>query len=62
MEALALWMVAHAAEIGFGLLLADRIVAATPPDLVIWKIPIGKWDNQLVDGAKWAVKTILGKK
>lgn len=54
------WVVAHLAEIGLAIMVLDRIAAATPEDLRILHIPIGKWDNQVVDFIKFVVKSITG--
>ena len=57
------WIFAHYQDIAFGLLVADKIASLTPPSLVICKIPIGRWDNQIVDGLKNVFKAVLsGKK
>lgn len=56
------WIIAHYAEIIAGLLLADRVAAATPETFRLFGIPIGKWDNQLVDGVRFLLSALLGKK
>lgn len=42
------WIFSHLAEILLGLMIADKIAIATPPDLVIFKIPIGRYDDKIV--------------
>ena len=53
------WIIAHYADIGLWLFIAQTIASATPPNLVVLGIPIGKVDNQIVDAIKAIFKAIF---
>ena len=45
-----------------GFYVSEKIVKLTPPTFKIWKIPIGKYDDIVVDGAKTILTKLIGKK
>ncbi len=55
------WILQNYDTIALCLLIADKVASATPPSLVIWGIPIGLWDNQIVAGVKKIFKSIFIK-
>ncbi len=55
------WLIAHAAEIVAITLIADRVAAATPETFKLFGIPVGKWDNQLVDLLKFVTGAVFKK-
>jgi len=55
------WLLAHWAEITLAIMVAERIAKETPESLKIFGIPIGKYDNQIVDSVKNILKGITGK-
>jgi len=46
------WILSHATDIGFCLLIANAVAAATPPELKIAGIAVGKYDDVLVRGLR----------
>ncbi len=53
------WIIEHYSDIGFWLFIAQTIASATPPNLVILGIPIGKVDNQIVGAIKAIFKGLF---
>ncbi|KKL76027.1 hypothetical protein LCGC14_2048940, partial [marine sediment metagenome] len=41
------WFLANYETIVFWVFVAEKLASATPENLVICKVPIGKWDNQI---------------
>ncbi len=55
------WVLNHYDQIGFWLFVLEKLASATPENLVICKVPIGKWDNQIVKGIKAVFKAVFLK-
>ncbi len=53
------WIIRYYDTIGFWVFVLDQIATATPEDMVICKLPIGRWDNMVVKGIKGMFKAIL---
>ena len=56
------WIIAHWAEVGFAMMVLDRIATATPPDLKVWGVPIGKYDDQVEKVLKGSLSIVPGKR
>ena len=46
------WIATNWLYILTALYFADKVAKATPPDFKVWKIPVGKWDDAVVDSIK----------